>query len=110
MVDKRIGVRIKECRERAGMTQEQLAEASDISTGYLSSIERGERFPRIENLISILNAMKASANDIFIDVLDNADLIEASELTKRINALPITEQRRILAVLETLLADAEGRK
>jgi len=109
MIDKRIGARIKECREKSGLTQEQLAEITDISTGYLSSIERGERFPRVDNLIAILNAIGASANDIFVDVLDNANLFKASELTSRLNALPLNEQRRILAVLETLLTDAENR-
>ena len=110
MADKRIGARIKEYREKARMTQEQLAEAVDLSTGFLSSIERGEKFPRIENLIAILNVLKISANEVFIDVLDNANLIKASELTSRITSLPIMEQRRILAVLETLLSDAESRK
>lgn len=36
-----IGKRIKESRQRIGITQEQLSEAIDVSTQYLSDLERG---------------------------------------------------------------------
>ena len=36
-----IGARIKEARRKRGMTQEALAEALDVSIGYVSQVERG---------------------------------------------------------------------
>lgn len=39
MIDKRIGQRFKECREQAGLTQEELAEKTHLSTNYISTIE-----------------------------------------------------------------------
>ncbi len=108
MVDKRIGARIKQYRELRGMTQEQLAERINVSVGYLSCIERGVNFPRVENLISILNTLNISANEVFIDVLDKADEIKASELSGRISALPPDRRRLLLTVIEAMLSDAEG--
>lgn len=41
MIDKRIGQRIKECRERIGLTQEQFSEKTGLSVNYISTVERG---------------------------------------------------------------------
>jgi transcriptional regulator with XRE-family HTH domain len=38
-----LGVNIRAERERQGLSQEQLAEAADMSQQYLSDIERGQR-------------------------------------------------------------------
>ncbi|MFQ6094469.1 MAG: helix-turn-helix domain-containing protein [bacterium] len=39
------GRRIRVLRKRIGMTQEQLAEAADISVDFLSLVERGVNAP-----------------------------------------------------------------
>lgn len=52
------GKNIKYYRFQKGFTQEQLAEKIDISTTYLSELERGMHsldFEKIERLSSILN-------------------------------------------------------
>ena len=67
MIDKRIGKRIKQCREQIGLTQEQFAEKLGVATNYISMIERGASFPRCERLIAIINGLEASADAIFCD-------------------------------------------
>lgn len=37
----KIGEHVKKARERAGITQEQLAEKTDVSPQYISDLERG---------------------------------------------------------------------
>lgn len=44
MIDKRIGKRIKECREKLGMTQEDFSEKTKFSVNYISMVERGGSF------------------------------------------------------------------
>lgn len=39
MIDKRIGERIKQCRERLGLTQDQFAERLGLTTNYISTVE-----------------------------------------------------------------------
>ena len=109
MVDKRIGRRIKQYREKKGFTQEQLAEKIGVSTNYISAIERGAVFPRCENLISILNSLEISANEIFVDVLVKAYEINASVLSEEIRTLPYEEQRRIFSVVETMIQEAKNK-
>ena len=51
MIDKRIGKRVKQCRERLGLSQEELAEKTGLTANDISTIERGMSFPRCEKLI-----------------------------------------------------------
>ena len=48
-----IGARIKAAREKAGMTQEDLAAALEMSPTHISVIERGVKSPKLETLVRI---------------------------------------------------------
>ena len=108
MIDKRIGKRIKERREQLGLTQEQLAEKLDLATNYISTVERGATFPRCEKLILLLNGLETSADAIFCDVLDHSVSYKASVLSEKISELPGEEQKRILNMVELMVAQAKA--
>ena len=108
MDKKAIGTRIKQYREESGMTQEILEEKVNLSTGYISAVERGVGLPSVETLINIINNIGASADQIFTDVIDTAYETRASMLSDRIKGLPTKEQRRILNVVETMVRDAQN--
>jgi transcriptional regulator with XRE-family HTH domain len=55
-----IGDRIKEIREHRNLTQDQLAELSGVSKGFLSEIENNHRNPSSEYVLKIANALGAS--------------------------------------------------
>jgi len=52
-----LGGRIRFYRRRAGLTQTALARAANINQGYLSSIEKGERVPRVSTLHALAVAL-----------------------------------------------------
>ena len=54
-----IGTRIRNCRRRAHMTQEQLAERAGISLSFLGHIERGSRIASVETIIRLSTALSA---------------------------------------------------
>jgi transcriptional regulator with XRE-family HTH domain len=62
---KNIGRVIKAAREKAGLTQVELAEKIDINRVYLSGIENGSRYPGINNLVLIATALKMPLSVIF---------------------------------------------
>lgn len=62
---KLLGVRVKHLRENSGWTQEHLAEKMDISTNYLSSIERGKENPTFDLLIKLSEALGAEMWEMF---------------------------------------------
>lgn len=103
MIDKRIGKRIKECRERLGLTQEQFAEKTGLTTNYISTVERGASFPRYEKLITILNTLQVSADAIFCDVLTYGNEYKASQLSAELSSLPPEAQKRILQIVEMMV-------
>lgn len=53
----KIGVNISQRRKRLNMTQEELSKRADISTNYVSQLERGE-IDHIYKLIKPLNKKK----------------------------------------------------
>ena len=103
MIDKRIGQRIKECREKIGLTQEQFAEKVGLTTNYVSTLERGASFPRCEKLIAVINGLETSADSIFCDVLDHSVGYKSSQLYEEIQTLSPQAQRRILQIVEFLI-------
>lgn len=103
MIDKRIGKRVKQARERLGITQEDLAEKTGLTTNYISTVERGMSFPRCEKLIILLNCLETSADSIFCDVLEHSGEVKASELSKKIADLPPEAQKRILQMVELMI-------
>lgn len=103
MIDKRIGKRVKQARERLGITQEDLAEKTGLTTNYISTVERGMSFPRCEKLIILLNGLETSADSIFCGVLEHSGEAKASELSKKIADLPPEAQKRILQMVELMI-------
>jgi len=103
MIDARIGKRIKQCREQLGLTQEQFAEKTGLTTNYISTIERGASFPRCEKLIIILNGLEVSADAIFCDVVTHSTEYKASKLSEELKSLPVEAQNRILRMVALMI-------
>ena len=57
-----IGKRIRELREKFGMTQENLAEAIEVSVPYVSHIERGMKRPSLQILVRIAVAFEITVD------------------------------------------------
>jgi transcriptional regulator, XRE family len=57
---------IKVWREFRGMTQQQLADAADISTPYLSQLETGKREASIKVLTAIARILKVDVDDLIV--------------------------------------------
>jgi len=60
-----IGERIKDLRQAAELTQEELAERAELSKGFISQVERGLTNLSIENLMAILSALDVSLAEFF---------------------------------------------
>jgi transcriptional regulator with XRE-family HTH domain len=60
-LDELLGGDLRELRERAGMTQEQLASAVGVSRAAISQFERQEATPRLGTAVRLLQALFVSA-------------------------------------------------
>ena len=57
---------LKYYRTKRGYTQEKLSEICDISTDYLSQIERGKRTPSFKRMELIANALNIEVYKLFM--------------------------------------------
>ena len=65
MIKTKVGKRIKELRNRLGISQEELAFRSDIHRTYIASLEVGKRNVSIETLEKVVNALEVSLSEFF---------------------------------------------
>lgn len=105
-VEEIIGKRIQKIRLAKGYTQQQFAEMIGLSTNYLSDIERGKSSARLDKLVAIINALECSADDIFVDVIDNGYKIKSSQLSERLEELPPEEREKAFAILDVFISKA----
>ena len=62
---KKFGKRLKTLRRQAGLTQEQLAEATNISVDFISLVERGINAPSFDNLEKLAKALGVPYRELF---------------------------------------------
>ncbi|MBQ9908091.1 MAG: helix-turn-helix transcriptional regulator [Oscillospiraceae bacterium] len=67
---KLVGQKIKEKRNKLGMTQEQLAERCEISVSYIAHIERGTKSLSLETAVKISNTLGISLDYLILDEIN----------------------------------------
>ena len=97
-----IGSKIKEARERAHLTQEELAEIIDISPTHMSVIERGVKTPNLDTFVKIVKALNLSADALLLDGMDQVNDSIVAELSVRLGRLTDENQNRILNAIRAL--------
>ena len=65
MIKTKVGKRIKELRNKLGISQEELALRSEIHRTYIASLEVGKRNVSIETLEKVVNALEVSMSEFF---------------------------------------------
>ena len=83
MLYEKLGERVREQRQLARMTQEQLAEKAGISFAFVGHIERGTRKASLDTVVKLANALKVSPNVLLRDSLDDDLLGGGREMTNR---------------------------
>jgi transcriptional regulator with XRE-family HTH domain len=58
------GLVLRELRQKAGLTQEQLGFESDMDRIYVSLLERGQRTPSLLVVVNLAKALGTSAAEI----------------------------------------------
>ena len=82
-IARKLGLRIKELREKQGLTQLKLAEILDMEASNLSKIERGIQIPKEESLERISRALKVDVKELF----NYSHIANRKDLISKINSL-----------------------
>ncbi len=100
-----IGRNIRKYRKQQGLTQERLAEVSNLSTNYLGAIERGEKTLTLKTLIGIVDALDITADLLLCDSIKNGYQIKSSMITERLEKLSPSERNKILKMIDIMLEE-----
>lgn len=60
-----IGAKIRDLRQKNGLTQEELGDRADLSKGYISQLENDLTSPSIATLIDVLTLLGSSLKEFF---------------------------------------------
>jgi len=64
----KLGETIKAFRQKASLSQEQLADLASLHRTYIGSVERGERNISFENIVQIARALDVKPSDLLKDI------------------------------------------
>lgn len=64
-IKEKVGIALREVREKNRMSQQELAQRSSIDRTFISHIEKGRRNVSIETLAKLLEGMDISFRDFF---------------------------------------------
>ena len=65
MIKEALGIRIRELRNKSGLSQEQFALLIDMDRTYLASVESGKRNISLENIKKIADGFGISLSELF---------------------------------------------
>ena len=68
-----LGQKIRSLRLTNHLSQAELAESIDVSTNYIGQIERGDRKPSLETLVSLCEVLHTSLDYILSDSRSSSD-------------------------------------
>lgn len=58
------GKKLREERQKRGLSQEKLAELAEVNRNYIGIIERAEKSVTLRNIVKIAKALKMRVNDL----------------------------------------------
>ncbi|MGX8704438.1 MAG: helix-turn-helix domain-containing protein, partial [bacterium] len=65
VVNSRIGKRIREYRHRTGLTQQELADRTELTKGYISQLEHGLVAPSVITLLDLIECLGSTPAEFF---------------------------------------------
>ena len=103
MTKENIGRRIREARTKRGMTQEQLAERTDITIVYLSELERGLKLPSLTVFVSIAETLHVSTDSLLRDDLESGKEYIYDDLTRKLERLSPKQRIAVSEIIDAYI-------
>lgn len=96
-----ISKKIRDTRLTEGLTQEYLANASDVNVSHISNIENNRVKVSLPTLVAICNAL-----DVTVDYILSTEYTTASpldnEILKKLQKLTDEQKEKILKIIEII--------
>lgn len=97
-----IGNKLLAIRKHAGMTQNEVAEAAELSERTYADIERGSVNMKIETILKICSALHITPDEILTEESNDFNEQE-KEIFEQLNACSLQERKTALRILSVYL-------
>ena len=100
LIEEQIGAKIRNLRNQNGLTQEELADRTELTKGFISQLERGLTAPSVSTLSDIVECLGTNLSDFFYEeddiqvVFPKEDCFEKEDENANIKWLVVTAQSR----------------
>lgn len=88
-----LGLKLRELREKSGLSLRKVAMQVDIDVAILSKMERGERKFSKELILKLADLYKANSDKLIIDFLSEKVLYELEDEDFGLEALKVAEKQ-----------------
>lgn len=95
-----IGNRIRISREKSGLTQEELAERLNLSTQFISTIERGVAGASLETVVNLCDVLNVSSEWL---LRGRADTPSADVIVSKLTHLSIAQLSVVDRMIDELM-------
>ena len=105
---KALGKRIADIRKQHNLTQEQLAEKTDLSNIYISHIENARSIPSLETLIKLCDALGTTPDGLLLGTSQSAKEYLMPEVASRLLSCTPKERRMVSCFIEMLIRERDS--
>lgn len=98
---KQFAQNLKRLRERAQLSQSELAERVDVSAEFISRIERGLALPSLENLMRLAEGANTTPSAFFETAETDAPTL--SQIEMRLRRVSPEVRRKVIRAMEAIL-------
>jgi len=100
-IAKIIGERLRAYRNRAGLSQDEVAEKAGVHPTYVGQLERGEKNATLESVEKVARALNLPFEVLFEAIMQgDTDNAVARECYELVTARPAKEQQAILDLIK----------
>lgn len=107
-----LGERLKQYMKELGWSQKELAAKLNLSQPFISAICRGEKYPSMENVLSICDLLNITPNQLFQvdDTTNGYDLSDAERaLITKLRILDSRDFNAVVAMVDALVATSSSK-
>ena len=98
----KLGKRIKEERQKKGMTQDQLSQLVNCNSSHISNIELARTVPSLDLLYSIADVLDVGIDALFMDQFKNPLSAQSIALAKAFTRFSESKRNLVLLFIEFL--------
>ena len=102
-----VGKYIREYRKKKELSQEALAEMIEVSVPYISQLETSQKYPSLDTLINIANALDITPNHLLCETIAKEYEMKRSVMLDEISELPEREKERIFTIVRAMIDEAK---